>query len=180
MVDDFAYEFVNVTTKMLCKECYRRGIPVDDDLIQSVLLFVWDKIVRRYDDKRAKWTTYAWRVIDSFLKDLLIEKSKKLEIVSFEDILCESDCDNKIDHYFADTYEESFSSKLLKLLAKYSDLGQDFLKLITGDVDVSNALRSIKVSKRKGEDWIEWWLGRKLTDEERRCCGEIKMLLRMI
>lgn len=178
MVDAFACEFVDVTTKMLCKECYRRGIPVDEDLIQSVLLRVWDKIVRRYDDsKEVKWTTYVWKVIDSFLKNLLAEKSRKPEVILFEDISHENDDGNNIDWYIVDTYEESFSSKLLKLLAKYKNLGEDFLELITADVDVSNVLRSISVSRKKGEDWIEWWLGRKLSDEEKQCCNEIKMLL---
>jgi hypothetical protein len=171
-------EFIEVVTKMLYKECWRRNLYPDEDILQEVLLWSWISVKRLYNkDKGIKLSTYLWCVIDSVLKDSLRRKVEELRNVSFEE-LREDDDGEVRDWYLEDKREESFSSKLLKLLRKYWGLvGEDFFKLMVGDVDVSNALRSLSASKKKGEEWIEWWLGRKLTEEEKRCCQEVKELL---
>jgi DNA-directed RNA polymerase specialized sigma24 family protein len=171
-------EFVEMLTRMLYAECKKRGLFPDEDVLQEVLLWSWISVKRLYSkDKGVKLSTYLWKVVDSTLKDSLRRRVEELRNVSFEE-LREDDNGEVKDWYLEDRREESFSSKLLKLLKKYWGLvGEDFLKLMVGDVDVSNALRSLSASKRRGEEWIEWWLGRKLNEEERRCCQEVKELL---
>jgi len=176
-----AKEFVEVVTKIVYKECLRRGVMFDEDLQQDVLMWGWDALKRLYSEsKGVKWTTYVWTVVDSELKNRLQRKNKELRNVYLEELRENEDGEVR-DWYLEDVREESFSSKLLKLLKKYWSLvGEDFLRLVTAGVDASNALRSLSVSRRKGEEWIEWWLGRELTEAEKECCQEIRELLKEV
>jgi len=169
-----ANEFIEIVTKMVYRESMKRMIKVDEDLVQDVLVKAWSCMKMLYDsEKGAKWTTYIWRVIDSVLKDKMKDKMKELRNVSLEEML-----ENGEDLCFA-SGGESFRTKLLRLLESYSDLvGEDFFRLVIGDTDISNALKSVSVSKSDGEVWIEFWLGRKLTEAERRCCAEVREMLR--
>jgi hypothetical protein len=174
-------EFVEVATKMLYRECLRRGVIFDEDLQQEVLMWGWDAMKRLYNsEKGVKWTTYIWMVVDSVLKDKVWRRNKELRNISLEKMR-ENDDGEVRDWYLEDKREESFSSRLLKLLRKYWGLvGEDFLRLMVGDTDVSNALRSLSASQRRGEEWVEWWLGRGLTEAEKKCCQEIRELLREV
>jgi hypothetical protein len=178
MVD--ANKFVEVLTKMVYSECKKRGLYPDEDLVQDVLMTGWDALRRLYFESRGvKWTTYLWTVVDSCLKDWLRKEVRNVYL----DELREGKDGEARDWYLEDVRGESFSSRLLGLLDKYSSsslVGEDFLKLIVSDVDISNALRSISVSKKRGEEWIEWWLGRKLTQIERMCCQEVRELLQEV
>jgi hypothetical protein len=167
MVD--AKEFVETVTKMVYKECRKRRMKIDEDLVQDVLVKAWSCMKRLYNrEKGARWTTYIWWVIDSVLKDKMWERNKELRNVSLEEML-----ENGEDWRFA-SGGESFHTKLLRLLESYGSLvGEDFFRLVVGSIDTSNALRSVSISKDKGEVWIEGWLGRKMTEAERRCCQEI-------
>jgi len=173
-------DLVEVTRKMLYKECEKRGVSFDEDLVHDVLLRVWKFLKEKFDHSRGvKWTTYVWYVIDSVLKDKKKELQKCRNVLSFDCVFSQQD-DESGELFWNEVsveLEESFSEKLLWVLRLY-DVSDDFVRLVTGDIDVSNALRSIKVSKKRGEEWIEWWLGRRLSDDERRCCGEIRALLR--
>jgi len=175
MVD--ANRFVEVLTKMVYRECKKRGLCPDEDLVQDVLMRGWVALRRLYSQsKGVKWTTYVWYVIDSVLKDRRKELQKCKNVLLFDEVLGKSE-DGELESDMFVKFEESFSEKLLRIVRWYN-VNEDFVKLVIGDVDVSNALRSIKVSKKKGEEWIEWWLGRRLSEDERRCCGEIRALLR--
>jgi DNA-directed RNA polymerase specialized sigma24 family protein len=173
-------ELVEVTRKMLYRECEKRGVNFDEDLVHDVLLRVWKFFKERFDCSRGvKWTTYVWYVIDSVLRDKKKELQKCRNVLSFDCVFSQQD-DESGELFWNEVsieLEESFSEKLLRVLRLYDDIGDDFVRLVIGDVDVSDALRSIKVSKKKGEEWIEWWLGRRLSDNERRCCGEIRAFL---
>ena len=174
-------EFVEVVTKMVYNECRKRGLYPDEDLVQEVLMWGWDAMKRLYNNERGvKWTTYVWMVVDSVLKDKMMRRNRELRNISLEEAR-ENDDGEVRDWYLEDRREESFSSRLLKLLRKYYGLvGEDFLKLVIGDIDVSNALRSLSVSEKREEEWVEWWLGRKLTGVERKCCQEIRELLQEV
>lgn len=171
-----AKEFVETVVRMLYSECKKRGLYPDEDLVQDVVMWGWDALKRLYDkDRGVKLTTYLWKVIDTALKNVVARNRK---VVFLEDMREQDEDGHVRDWYYEDTRKESFSSKLLRIVERYSGLiGEDFLKLLIGDVDVSNALRSVRVSKVKGEEWIQWWLGRQLTEVERRCCQEIRELL---
>jgi hypothetical protein len=181
-------EFIEVVTTILHKECTKRDLEFDEDVLQEVLMWGWDALTRLYDSRRGvKWTTYIWRVVDSVLKDRIWRMNRGMSIVSVEEMKGDSDGewyleDKKEDSdgewYLEDKKEERFSSRVLGLLENYwGAVGQDFLRLVVGDVDISNALRSVAVSNKKGEEWVEWWLGRSLTEQERRCCRELRELL---
>jgi predicted CopG family antitoxin len=98
-----------------------------------------------------------------------------MNVVYLDDM--EGEDGEEVEVFLVDKREESFSAKVLRLLERYREIDEDFLKLITGDIEVSNALRSITQSRRRGVEWIEWWLGRRLSDEEVRCCEEIRAML---
>jgi hypothetical protein len=174
-------EFVDVLTKMVYSECKKWGLYPDEDLVQDVLMWGWDALKRLYSQsKGVKWTTYLWSVVDTSLKNRLFVKKRQGSIVSLEDMRDDGDGGVR-DWYLEDGRVESFSSRLLKLIVEYgSVVGDDFLKVVMGDIDISNALRSAAVSKSRGEEWIEWWLGRKLNEEEVKCCQEIRELLREV
>jgi len=173
-----AKEFVDVVTRMVYTECRKRGMYADEDLVQDVLMYGWDALRRLYSmSKGVKWTTYLWSVVDTSLKNRLFVKKREGSIASLEDMRDDGEGGLR-DWYLGDSREESFSSRLLRVVERYWGLvGDDFLKVVVGDMDVSNALRSVAVSKKKGEEWMEWWLGRELTEVERRCCQEIRELL---
>ena len=175
-------EYIETVTKMLYCECRRRNLYADEDLVQECLMRSLEAMKELYDERRGvKWTTYIWRVIDSLLKDELLRRSKELNNVSLEEMR-ESNSDGEVrDWYLRDDTRVSFSSRLLNLLSKYQRLvGEDFLRLMIGDTDISNALRSLSISKKGGEEWIEWWLGRALSEVERKCCQEIRELLQEV
>jgi len=155
-------EFVEIMTKMVSSECKKRGIRYDEDLLHDVLLKGWNAFCNLFDnDVGVRWTTYMWRVIDSVLKDFKETRNSVASIVGIG------------------TQGESFREKLLSVIAKYyRRIGSDFLDVIMGNIDIKNALISITRSKKKGEEWMEWWLGRKLTEAERRCCAEVREILR--
>jgi hypothetical protein len=170
-------ELVKVANKMVWKECEKRGIKVDEDLVQEVLLRMWRFIRKNNGEVFETWTGYLWRVVNSVINNVLRERYESVNIMYLEDMVSEED--NDVDRFLVDTvsFSESFSVKMFRLLEKYNNrIGEDFLKLITGDIEVSNALRSITQSQKKGVDWIEWWLGRKLSKVEIECCEEIKEL----
>ena len=177
-----AKEFIETVTKMLYCECRRRNLYADEDLVQECLMRSFKAIKKLYDERKGvKWTTYIWRVIDSLLKDELLRRSKELNYVSLEEMRESNDDQEVRDWYLRDDTRVSFSDRLLGLLSKYQRLvGEDFLRLMIGDTDISNALRSLSVSKKRGEEWIEWWLGRKLSEVERKCYQEIRELLQEV
>jgi DNA-directed RNA polymerase specialized sigma24 family protein len=169
-------ELVEVVNKMVWKECYKKGLKdVNEDVVQEVLLRMWRLIKRNNGEVLETWTGYVWRAVNSVLNNLLRERYERMNVVYLEDMVSEDE--EEVDVFLVDKREESFSVKVLRLIERYKDLGEDFLRLIMGDIDVSNALRSITQSRKKGVEWIEWWLGRKLSDEEMRCCEEIKAML---
>jgi hypothetical protein len=114
-------------------------------------------------------------VVNSVLNNLLREKYESSNVIYLNDLVREDE--DELERFLVDTRCDSFSAKLIRVLAKYRELGDDFLKLVMGDIDVSNALRSVSQSRKKGIEWIEWWIQRKLSEEEVRCCEEIKALL---
>jgi hypothetical protein len=169
-------ELVEVVEKMVWKECKKRGIKADEDVIQDVLLRMWRLVKKSGGGVREEWTGYVWRVVNSVLNDLLRERNLRSRIVYLEDMRGEDE--SKVDEYVVDKDNESFSVKLVEVIGRYLELiDDDFLKLVTGDIDVSNALRSVSQSRKKGVEWIEWWLGRKLSEEEVMCCEDIKAIL---
>jgi DNA-directed RNA polymerase specialized sigma24 family protein len=168
-------DLVEVVNKMVWKECYKRGIKVDEDIIQDVLLRMWRLFKKHNGDVMETWTGYVWCVVNSVLNNLLREKYESSNVVYLNDLLREDE--NEFERFLVDTRCDSFSVKLIRVLAKSRELGDDFLKLVMGDIEVSNALRSVSQSRKKGMEWIEWWIGRKLSEEEVRCCEEIKALL---
>jgi DNA-directed RNA polymerase specialized sigma24 family protein len=170
-------ELIEVITKMVYKECSKRNICVDEDILHDVFVKVW-KFVKNHREIRKTWTGYVWRVVNSVLNDLLRERYEWSRFVYFEDMKGEDESESKFEEFLVDRNGESFSNKLLKVVEKYSGLvGEDFLKLVIGDMDVSNALKSVQLSRKKGVEWIEWWLQRKLSEEEVRCCEDIKAIL---
>jgi hypothetical protein len=169
-------ELMEVITKMVYKECAKRSISVDEDILHDVFVKVW-AFLKKNGKVRETWTGYVWRVVNSVLNDLLRKRYEGLRFVYLEDMRNEEEEESKVEQYLVDK-EESFSNKLLKVIARYSGLvGEDFLRLIIGDMDVSNALKSVSLSRKKGVEWIEWWLQRKLSEEEVRCCEEIRAIL---
>ena len=170
-------ELVEVITRMVYRECSKRNICVDEDILHDVFVKVWI-FLKKNGEVRATWTGYVWRVVNSVLNDLLRERYEWSRFVYFEDMKGEDENESKFDEFLVDRNDESFSSRLLRVLVRYSGLvGEDFLRLVIGDMDVSNALRSVRLNRKKGVEWIEWWLQRKLTEEERRCCEDIKAIL---
>jgi hypothetical protein len=161
-------EFVEIMTKMVISECKKRGIRYDDDLLQDVLLKGWDAYCNLFNDEiGVRWTTYMWRVIDSILKNL---KKARNTVTNLS--LSEIEEGRIVDN-------RTFRERLLDVVAKYYyQVGKDFLDVIMGNVDIKNALISIARSEKRGEEWIEWWLGRKLTDSEMLCCAEVREILR--
>jgi hypothetical protein len=168
-------ELVEVVNKMVWKECSKRGIKVDEDVVHDVFLRIWSLIKRNNGEVWETWTGYVWRAVNSVLNNLLRERYERSNVVYLEDMVSEEE--EEVDRLLVDKRVESFSVKMLRLLEKYKGVGEDFLRLITGNIEVSNALRSITQSRKKGVEWIEWWLGRKLSEVEVMCCEEIKELL---
>ncbi len=168
-------ELVEVVNKMTWKECRRRGIVFNEDIVQEVMLKMWRLIKKNNGEVLETWTGYAWRAVNSVLNNLIREKYKKVNIIYLEDLIREDE--EEVDKFLIDVRDESFSVKVIKLVEKYKSIGEDFLRIITGDIEVSNVLRSITQSRKRDVEWIEWWLGRKLTSEEMRCCEEIKGML---
>jgi hypothetical protein len=163
-------EFVEVMSKMVNAECKKRGIKCDEDLLHDILLRGWNAYCNLFDDEvGVRWTTYMWRVIDSVLKDF-----KKARNTVTDLSLSEVEKETMVG-----TQEETFREKLLCVIAKYYyRVGKDFLDVIMGNIDIKNALISVTRSEKRGEEWIEWWLGRKLTDSEILCCAEVREILR--
>lgn len=170
-----ANELVEVVNKMVWKECSKRGIKVDEDVVQDVLLRMLSFIKRNNGEVWETWTGYVWRAVNSVINNLLRERYERSNVIYLEDMVSEDE--EEVDRFLVDKRVESFSAKMLRLLDKYRGVGEDFLRLIAGNIEVSNALRSITQSRKKGVEWIEWWLGRKLSDVEVMCCEEIKELL---
>jgi predicted CopG family antitoxin len=168
-------ELMNVVNKMVWKECSKRGLMPDKDVVQEVLLRMWRLIKRCDGNVLETWTGYAWRVVNSVLNNLLRERYERMNVVYLEDMVSEDV--EEVDMFLVDMKGESFSDRLLRLLERYRNIEEDFLKLIIGDIEVSNALRSITQSRKRGKEWIEWWLGRRLSDEEVKCYEEIRAML---
>lgn len=171
-------ELIEVITRMIYKECSKRNMCMDEDVFQEVFLRVW-RFIKRNDGKvRETWTGYVWRVVNSVLNNFLREKYMRSMVVYLEDIARKDGEEGEVDSYLIADKEESFSARLFRVLERYDGrLGEDFLRLLVGDMDVSNALRSATQSRKKGVEWIEWWLCRKLSEEEKACCKEIEDLL---
>jgi hypothetical protein len=169
-------EFVETVTKVLYRQAASRGIKVDEDLLQEAFLRACIARKSYSPDRGTRFSTYLWKAISSVLADYY--NHYQPDNLSLDDMML-NDNGRRRDWYLEDTRSESFISKLYRLLSKYIGLvGEDFWQLVTAQVDVSNVLRSVGVSYVKGEGWIECWLGRQLTAEEKQCCQEIKELLR--
>jgi len=169
------YELVEVVNKMVWKECNKRGLKADEDIMQEVLFRMWRWIKKNNGEVLETWTGYAWKAVNSVLNNLIREKYKRVNIIYLEDLKKEDE--EEVDKFLIDVRDESFSVDVMKLVEKYKSIGEDFLRIITGDIEVSNALRSITQSRKRDIEWVEWWLGRKLSNEEMRCCEEIKAML---
>lgn len=168
---------------MFYSEIRKRGLVLgrEDlrDLEQFVILRCIRAIKYQYSkSKGAKLTSYLWFVIDCAIKDYLNKENKVrfLEAVSLEELRQNEEEGKTGDWYLEDKREKSFSVKLLEVLSKY-EVGEDLFRLLIGDMDIPNAIRSVSASKEKGVGWIERWLGRKLTEEESRCLEDVKELL---
>ena len=165
---------------MFYSEVKRRNLILSEedlrDLEQSVLMWALDAMRRLYDSsKKTKLSSYLWFVIDSALKDYLYRSNRVSSYVSIEEMREDEDGKER-DWYLEDRREESFSVKLLRILFKYK-IGEDLFRLLIGDVDVPNIIRSVSASRVKGERWIEKYLNRELSEEERKCLEEVRVSL---
>jgi hypothetical protein len=172
---DRAIEFA---TRLLYKECRKRGVVCNKDMVQDAALKAV-MAVKMFDKRRgAPFSSYLWKAVNNMLHDWCVVKNYDLLNVSLwhEN---EDGEEHVLDIPASD--EKNFDDELMRILSKYQErIGKDFCELVSGRVDVSNALKSIANSKKRGEKWIEGWLGRRLSREERKCCGEIKMMLREV
>jgi RNA polymerase sigma factor (sigma-70 family) len=169
---------IEFATRLLYKECRRRGVVCNEDMVQDAALKAV-MAVKMFDERRgAPFSSYLWKAVNNMLHDWCVAKNYDLLNVSLwhEN---EDGEEHVLDIPASD--EKNFDDELMRILLRYhGKIGKDFCELISGHVDVSNALKSIANSKKSGEKWIEGWLGRRLSREERKCCGEIKMMLREV
>ena len=167
---------IEFAMKLTHTECKKRRIAYDEDIAQEAALKAV-MAVRMFDDRRGvPFSSYLWKAVNNMLNRWSeVRNYDLLSISVFQenedgeehvlDIPAQEDC--------------NFNDELMKILLKYQGrIGRDFCELVSGHVDVPNALKSIANSKKRGEKWIEGWLGRKLSKEEKQCCNEIKLMLR--
>jgi hypothetical protein len=167
---------VEFAVKLAYKECRRRGIVYGEDIAQEAALKAI-MAIRMFDENRGvPFSSYLWKAINNMLHNLCVVKNHDLLNVSiFQENEDGEEC--VLDIPASD--EKNFDDELRRILSKYQGkVGKDLCELMSGYVDVSNALKSIANSKRRGEKWIEKWIGRRLSEEEKRCCKEIRMMLR--
>jgi len=169
-------EAIEFAVKLTHKECKKRRIAYDEDIAQEAALKAV-MAVKMFDDQRGvPFSSYLWKAVNNMLNRLSEIKNHNLLNVS---IFYENE--NGEEHILDIPVHEdcNFNDELMKILSKYQGrIGNDFCELVSGNADIPNALKSIANSKKRGEKWIEGWLGRKLSKDEKKCCSEIKLMLR--
>lgn len=167
---------IEFAIKIAHAECKKRGIVYDEDIAQEAALKAV-MAVKMFDDQRGvPFSSYLWKAVNNMLNRWSeVRNHNLLNISIFQenedgeehvlDIPAHKDC--------------NFNDELMKILSKYrGSVGKDFCELVSGHADIPNALKSMANSKKKGEKWLEEWLGRKLSKDEKKCCSEIKLMLR--
>jgi RNA polymerase sigma factor (sigma-70 family) len=169
---------IEFATRLLYKECRNRGIVYNEDLVQDAALKAV-MAVKMFDERRgAPFSSYLWRAINNMLHDWCAMKNRDLLNVS---IWHENEDGEESVLDIPASDDRNFNDELMGILLKYQGkVGKDFCELVLGYKDVDNALRSVANSRKRGEKWIEGWLGRRLSREERACCSEIRMMLREV
>lgn len=168
---------VEFATRLLYKECRKRGVVCNEDMVQDAALKAV-MAVKMFDESRgAPFSSYLWKAINNMLHNWCMVRNYDLLNVSIWH-KNEDGEESVLDIPASD--DRNFSDELMRIVLKYrGKVGEDFCELVLG-YDVDNALKSVANSKRSGEKWVERWLGRKLSREERACCGEIRMMLREV
>jgi hypothetical protein len=169
---------IEFAVKIAHKECRRRGIAYDEDVAQEAALKAV-MAVKMFDESRgAPFSSYLWKAVYNMLNRWSEVRNCDLLNVS---IFQENEDEEEYVLAIPAQNDRNFNDELMGVLLRYQGkIGKDFCKLVLGHVDVPNVLKSIANSKRRGEKWIEGWLGRRLSKEERACCMEIKMILREV
>jgi len=166
---------IEFAMKLTHKECKMKGITYDEDIAQEAALKAV-MAVKMFDEQRGvPFSSYLWKAVNNMLNRWSETRNHNLLNVSiFQEN--EDGEESVLDIPASD--DRNFSDRLMEILLRYCGrVGNDFYELVLGYRDVDNALRSVANSKERGEKWIEKWLGRKLSKEERACCREIKMML---
>ena len=143
---------------------------VDKDMVQEVLLAVLTRL-RNYDERKGAMSTYLFYVIRSAVVDYVKRENRlRKRFVSIEEV--------EVGELSGD---KSFYSDFSRVLERYMGVvGEDFLRIILADAgskEYRRMLKSAKLSKEKGENLVEKWLGRELSLLERKCLQELKGLL---
>lgn len=167
MWESMLEELVRYVQWVLNKECL--GWVVDKDMIQDVIVAVLSRL--KCYDERGAMSTYLFYVIRSAVVDYVKRENKlRKRFVSIEEV--------EVGQLSGD---KSFYSDFSRVLERYMGVvGEDFLRIILADAgskEYRRMLKSAKLSKEKGENLVEKWLGRKLSLLERKCLQELKGLL---
>jgi len=167
---------IEFAMKIAHTECRKRGIAYNEDIAQEAALKAV-MAAKMFDDRYgAPFSSYLWKAVNNMLNRWSEVRNYDLLNIS---IFQENE--DREEHVLDIPAQENcnFNDELMKILLKYlGRIGRDFCELVLGHVDVPRALKSIANSKKKGEKWIEGWLGRKLSREEKKCCNEIKLMLK--
>jgi hypothetical protein len=152
---------------------YGVTINVDEDLKQEVLTHCW-VANNRFDTTRGtSQSSYIFKVIQS----TVIEWGKKNGYHASLDELVELYGDEVLD--IQETPTLGMLDEVLIMLEEWKGrVGDDLIGLLSGNVDIPNAIRSVKCGKRTGLEWIESWLKRGLTYLEKQLCFEVWSMVR--
>ena len=169
---------IEFAMKIAHTECKKRGIVYNEDVAQEAALKAV-MAAKMFDESRgAPFSSYLWKAVNNMLNRWSEVRNHDLMNVS---IFQENEDGEEHVFDIPASDEKNFDDELIKVLSRYSGkVGKDFCELMLGYVDVPNALKSIANSKKRGEKWIEGWIGRKLSKEEKTCCDEIRMMLREV
>jgi DNA-directed RNA polymerase specialized sigma24 family protein len=151
----------------------QKKIFLDEDDMQEIYLHVIRNC--RFWRGRNAFTSFLYCLIEQCISKLLSKKSRRKNEVLLEDLLQRQGEGSGYDHLSCFVYCESFHEKMLNILNQYN-VKNDLRRLLCGE-GVDRALKSISLSKEKEIDWIEKWLGRKLSKEEIGCCYRLKDIL---
>lgn len=91
-------EQVNELYKLARSYCIRKHIIFDDDIIQELVLYVYEKS-NKYDDSRSKFSTFAYMCFNNYLCDKY--RSNALEYYLSDDL------------EFVDTYIDSCNKMII-------------------------------------------------------------------
>jgi len=169
---------IEFAMKIAHTECRKRGIAYNEDIAQEAALKAV-MAAKMFDDRYgAPFSSYLWKAVNNMLNRWSEVRNYDLLNIS---IFQENDDGEELVLHISASDEKNFYDELIKVLSRYrGKVGKDFCELMLGHVDVPSALKSIANSKKRGEKWIEGWIGRKLSKEEKTCCDEIRMMLREV